>query len=51
MQTLHVDLASVAIHGQIRSPEPRSDPDTLARDYVPLHQQPDAEWQQELLRS
>jgi NAD(P)-dependent dehydrogenase (short-subunit alcohol dehydrogenase family) len=57
VQTLHEELAgtgihatSVAIYGQIGGPEPRFNPDTLAKDYVQLHRQPETEWQHELLR-
>jgi NAD(P)-dependent dehydrogenase (short-subunit alcohol dehydrogenase family) len=57
VQALHAQLHGTGVHatsititGFIGGGEERFDPDVLARTYLDLHRQPQAEWQPELLR-
>ncbi|MEU9329951.1 SDR family NAD(P)-dependent oxidoreductase [Streptomyces canus] len=57
VQALHAQLAGTGVHatsvtiaGLIGAGEERFDPEVLAQAYLELHQQPEIEWQHELLR-
>ena len=55
-QLLHDQLAGTGVHAtsititaEIGSGDPRFDPAVIARSYLDLHQQPETEWQHELV--
>jgi hypothetical protein len=57
VQVLHDQLAGTGVHAtsvtitkDIGGGDPRFDPAVLAQAYLELHNQPEAEWQHELVR-
>jgi hypothetical protein len=56
VQVLHDQLAGTGVHvpsvmiTEALGSEPRYEPAVIARSYLELHNQPESEWQPELMR-